>query len=139
MIQSFRSMTWTKDRGAARAPFFSSNVMLPSIIQQNLTKSRICLESGGLEAVHPPPSIPPIYDLSNRFNEAAWMFLFCQPSQLERGSNRRIGRRLARFDPPPPRFTTTRIPASQQRQPPRRFERLDHRSNRNEKLHARRK
>ena len=92
---------------------FVGIVMLPLIIKKNLTKFRISLESGRLEAARPPPSIPPFVDVSNRFNEAASTFIFCPPSQLERGwfrthgrQLRRKQRRLARFDAPLPHFPT---------------------------------
>ena len=120
-------MTWTKDRGAARArgdpnderswsssePMmrFASGIVILGTVRspnQNLRKSRISLKIGRLDAGHASPSVPPVVDLPNRFNEAVFNILFCRPSQLERGSNRRIGRRLARFDPPRPCYTTTR-------------------------------
>ena len=63
------------------------------------------MESGRLGAARPPPSIPPIVDLSNCFNEAASTIMFRPPSQLERALHsrqlRRNQRRLARFEAPP--------------------------------------
>ena len=85
-------MTWTKERGAAHA-----FIPTTSIIQQTLTNSRISMESGRLEAARPPPSIPPVVDLSNRFNEAASTIIVCPPSQLERGLNGRQLRRKQRM------------------------------------------
>ena len=93
--------------------FASGIVMLPSIIKQNFTKFRISLESGRLEAARPPPSIPPVIDVSNRFNEAVSTFIFYPPSQLGRGwfrthvrQLRRKQRQLAHFNAPLPHFPT---------------------------------
>ena len=108
--------------------FASGIVMLPSIIKQNLTKSLISLESGRLEAARPPPSIPPVIDVSNRFNEAASAFFFCRPFQLERGwfpthsrQLRRKQRRLARFDAPLPHLPTFPPPRRRQSAAPTRM------------------
>ena len=50
------------------------NASIPSIIDP--INSWISFETARLEAARPPPSIPPIIDVSYSFNEASSMFFF---------------------------------------------------------------